>query len=242
MTPQEHQLLSDFLGRLAAVDKTAKDPEADALIYQRLAPLPDAPYLLVQRTLLLEQALQAAQQQIAQLQQNPPHADSGSPSFLSPGAAPGFGRAPSQAYTPPPSSYPPAAAVPAAPPAPASWRDRLFGAPPAAAVAAPAAAPSFLGQAASTAAGVAGGMFLFNGLENLLGRHGNSGGSSLLGDSNANMFGGALLPQETVVQNITTNDSFFLDDDGSSSSRDDRREADSDASDLLPDDDGDNFI
>ncbi|XAH23514.1 DUF2076 family protein [Xylophilus sp. GW821-FHT01B05] len=238
MTPQEHQLLSDFLGRLAAVDKTAKDPEADALIYQRLAPLPDAPYLLVQRTLLLEQALEAAQRQIAQLQQNPPHADAGSPSFLSPGAAPGFGRAPSQAYTPPPSSYPPEAAVPAAPPAPASWRDRLFGAPPAAA--APAAAPSFLGQAASTAAGVAGGMFLFNGLENLLGRHGNSSSSGLLGDSNANMFGGALLPQETVVQNITTNDSFFLDDDGSNG-RDERREADGDASDL-PDDDSDDFI
>jgi len=233
MTPQEHQLLSDFLGRLAAVDKVAKDPEADALIYQRLAPLPDAPYLLVQRALLLEQALEAAQQQIVRLQQNPPHTEP--PSFLSPSAVPGFGRAPSQAYMPPPASYPPDPAAQAAPPAPSGWRERLFGAP----AAAPAAGPGFLGQAATTAAGVAGGMFLFNGLENLLGRH---TGSGLLGGGNASMFGGALLPQETVVQNITTNDSFFLDDDGSSS-RDDSGGADTDAGGLLDDDgDGDNFI
>lgn len=220
MTPQEHQLLSDFLNRLAAVDKVAKDPEADVLIHQRLAPLPDAPYLLVQRALLLEQALEAAQQQIARLQQNPPHADG--PGFLSPGAVPGFGRAPSQAYVPLPG------AAPAAPVAPGGWRDRLFGAP----AAAPAAGPGFLGQAASTAAGVAGGMFLFNGLENLLGRHAGTG-SGLLEGSNAGMFGGALLPKENVVQNITTNDGFFLDDDGSRDG--------SDASGLL-DDDGDNLI
>jgi uncharacterized protein len=41
-------------------------------------------------------------------------------------------------------------------------------------VGAPATAPSFLREAAATAAGVAGGAFLFQGIEDILGRHGGS--------------------------------------------------------------------
>ncbi|MET0331363.1 MAG: DUF2076 family protein, partial [Dyella sp.] len=59
--------------------------------------------------------------------------------------------------------------------------------------------PSFLASAATTAAGVAGGMFLFNGIENLLGGHQGGG-----------LFGGG--QQETVVENITNNNTFL--DDG----------------------------
>ncbi|OAX66987.1 hypothetical protein A6R71_17165 [Xanthomonas translucens pv. arrhenatheri] len=60
-------------------------------------------------------------------------------------------------------------------------------------VAAPAArGPSFLGTAATTAAGVAGGMFLFEGVESLLGGH---HGGFLGGGSS----------QPTVVENVTNN-------------------------------------
>ena len=207
MTPQEQQLLDDFLGRLAGVDSVAKDAQADALIRQRLAGRPDAPYLLVQRALLLERALEVARQQIAQLQQQAAARDgaaAGGGSFLG-GAQPpdiAFGRGGASP------GYGPAAPVAAAPTPAPSWRDRLFGgaAAPAAPAAAAAAGPSFLGQAARTAAGVAGGMFLFNGLENLMGQH---GGGGFLGGGGNGLLGG-MPPQETVVQNIT-NENFFPD-------------------------------
>src|SRR5438876_1944612 len=68
MTPQERQSLQEFLGQLAQVRGTVKDPEAAALIAQAAAENPDALYLTVQRAILLEQALNAAKAQITQLQ------------------------------------------------------------------------------------------------------------------------------------------------------------------------------
>ncbi|MEB1529045.1 DUF2076 domain-containing protein [Xanthomonas sp. WHRI 7945] len=180
MTPQEQQLLEDFLARVRGAGGVAKDPQADALIRERLAGQPDAAYLLVQRALLLEHALETAKAQIAQLQQAaPPPAAA---SFLGQGFSAG----------PPP--LPPAPAPQGAP----GWRERLFGGGGGAAEQAPVAAPaargpSFLGAAATTAAGVAGGMFLFEGVESLLGGH---HGGGFLG-------GGASQP--AVVENVTNN-------------------------------------
>ncbi|XTQ93838.1 DUF2076 family protein [Xanthomonas sacchari] len=185
MTPQEQQLLEDFLARLRSAGGVAKDPQADALIHARLADQPDAAYLLVQRTLLLEHALEAAKAQIAQLQQaaTPPPPPA---SFL----GQGFNAAP------PPLPPAPAATGVAGAGAP-GWRERWFGGGAAAAEPTPAPAvargPSFLSTAATTAAGVAGGMFLFEGVESLLGSHHGGG-----------LFGGGA-PQETVVENITNN-------------------------------------
>jgi uncharacterized protein len=199
MTPQEQQLIEDFLARVRSAAGVAKDPQADALIRERLAGQPDAAYLLVQRTLLLEHALEQAKAQIAQLQQAVPPAPPAS-SFL----GQGFNAAP------PP--LPPAPEPQAAP----GWRERLFGggssAPPPAPVAAPAArGSSFLGTAATTAAGVAGGMLLFEGVESMFGGH---HGGFLGGGSS----------QPTVVENVTNNyyddaplqdaDQDFADDSG----------------------------
>jgi hypothetical protein len=184
MTPQEQQLLDDFLQRLAAVRGVSKDAQADALIQQRLAGHPDALYLLVQRSLLQQQALDNAKAQIAQLQAQ--LGGQGGGSFLG-GQAGAWGQ-------PQPSTPPPMPQQQAAP----GWRERLFGggvpAPQ------PAAAPSFLASAATTAAGVAGGMFLFNGIESLIGGHHGGG-----------FFGGG--GQETVVENITQNN-FYDDNNG----------------------------
>jgi hypothetical protein len=200
MTPQEQQLLEDFLARVRNAGGLAKDPQADALIRERLAGQPDAAYLLVQRALLLEHALENAKAQIDQLQQAVPPPPPAA-SFL----GQDFHAAP-----------PPVPSASAPPPAAPGWRERLFGAgaaaPQPAPVAAPTArAPSFLGTAATTAAGVAGGMFLFEGVESLLGGH--HGG--FLG-------GGAAQP--TVVENVTNNyyddaplqdaDQDFADDPG----------------------------
>jgi len=187
MTPQEQQLLDDFLQRLAAAGSVSKDPQADALIYQRLSNQPDALYLLVQRSLLQQQALDAAKAQISQLQAQLASQQGGG-SFLG-------GQPPAWGAVPPPVS--PQQAMP--PPAAPSWRDRLFGGAPAQPA---AAAPSFLSQAATTAAGVAGGMFLFDGIESLLGGHHGGGGG---------FFGGGG-GQPTVIENITENNTYNNDD------------------------------
>jgi uncharacterized protein len=174
MTPQEQLILDDFLQRLAAVNGTVKDPQADALIRQRLAGQPDALYLLVQRSLLQQHALDAAKAQITQLQAQVANQQGGA-SFLGNSSS-------SWSNTPPPMPQQ----------APPTWRERLFGS--GSTYAAPqSAAPGFLQSAATTAAGVAGGMFLFDGLENLLGGH-HSGG----------FFGG----QPDVIENVTENNFF----------------------------------
>ena len=133
MTPQETQWLDDLLQRLAAVQGVQKDPQAVAMIRERLAGQPDAIYLLVQRALLLEHALADAQQQIAQLSQAQQQPGGGS--FL--GGAPGidWGRAPQLQPQPYASQAMPVAGgydgseryAPGAPPARAaapSWRER----------------------------------------------------------------------------------------------------------------------
>lgn len=237
MTPQEHTLLEDFLARLQAAGPVNKDPEANALIHARLDGQPDAAYLLVQRSLLMDRALAEANHQITALrQQLASAAASGGGaggSFLggSPALPEGFGRAPSQAYSPEPryeqrpeQRYEQA---PAQQPGPQGWRERWFGgAPQPQGQAAPAAAagPSFLGQAATTAAGVAGGMFLFNGIEHLIGGHGNGAGNagssnSLFGNSNGNDGGSLSGPMtENITENVFVQDrQGFLDDNNGGS-------------------------
>lgn len=200
MTPQEQQLLTDFLNRLVAVGQVTKDPQADSLIRQRLAEQPDAGYLLVQRCLLQQQALDTAKADIAQLQAQLSQSGQatsflGNPANGSPSTAQSGSSQPSQAAAP-------------------GWRERLFGsrpAPPPAQAPVPQApmapvrsgSPSFLASAATTAAGVAGGMFLFEGIESLLGGH-HGGGLSGSGEPTV---------VENIVQNNYYNDSS-ADEDG----------------------------
>ncbi|HEX7636027.1 MAG TPA: DUF2076 family protein, partial [Noviherbaspirillum sp.] len=68
MTPQETQVLDNFLTQLVQARVGAKDPQAEAMIATALAKQPDAAYLLVQRALLLDQALASAKAQISSLQ------------------------------------------------------------------------------------------------------------------------------------------------------------------------------
>lgn len=193
MTSQERQLLQDLCARLTLTQGQPKDQQADAELRQGLSNAPDAVYWLAQRTLMLEQAMQQAQQQISDLQQQLARAkqsqSEGSSSFLSGGLSTHFGRAPEpagdagyasgvQSGHQNPGQFQPAVQ-------PSSWRDRFSGGAQRAAPApsysqpAPSAGGSFLGSAAAAAAGVAGGMFLFNGLGSLLGNHHASSAHSL---------------------------------------------------------------
>ncbi len=66
MNRSERDHLLQFLEPLLRARATDKDPAADTLIRERCARQPDALYLLVQRALALESALQAAQAELAQ--------------------------------------------------------------------------------------------------------------------------------------------------------------------------------
>lgn len=99
MTPQEQQLIESLFQRLtqSAAQSGPRDPEAEALIQQRVQSLPGAAYYMAQTILVQERALQQAEARLAGQQQG---------SFLPPGAAPGQAAYPS-------GGTPPYAAAPA---------------------------------------------------------------------------------------------------------------------------------
>ena len=82
MTPHEKELLQKFLNELNNTSVQQKDSDAYTLITESAKKQPDALYLLVQRSMGLEIALQVAQKQMAELQSNSSAAKPAS-SFLS---------------------------------------------------------------------------------------------------------------------------------------------------------------
>jgi uncharacterized protein len=211
MSPQDTQLLQDFLNQLVQARGVAKDPQAEEMINRAVAQQPDATYLLVQRSLLMQQALNNAKAEIDALHdQLRGGGQQGQPAFLDPNAWGNSGRArPSGSQSqmqPPPDQQPyqqPYAGSMQAQPAPFGG-GFLRG-----------AGGSMLGNIAATAAGVAGGAFLFQGLEHLLGAH---AGNGFLGPQSALMS----RPEETTIVN-----NYYGDEDRNSDqllgSRDDDR-------------------
>jgi hypothetical protein len=177
MTPEERNLINGLFDRLRTADKVSKDREAEQLIQQKVSGQPSAPYLMAQTVLVQEQALNNAQARIKELESrlaeasNAQHAESGGGSFLS-GLFGGksAGSAPSQPSAPPP--------LPASQQAAGGGYQQGGGYAPSA-PAAPAAGGGFLRTALAAAAGVAGGSLLYQGLENMLGRHAGSFGSQM---------------------------------------------------------------
>ena len=160
MTPQERDLILGLFQRLKPPAAGDIDPEAQAIIDQLGRQQPLALYLLAQTALVQEHALKGAQARIADLEAKATQAAAPAPrrSFLSgllggdqPAAAqPGWGVGPQSANR---WGFPPMAAASMGGPGP--WGAR--------------GGPSFLSTALSTAAGVAGGALLFQGIEGLLG-------------------------------------------------------------------------
>src|SRR6201996_5199396 len=69
MTPQEESMLNDLIGRVEQTQLTEKDPDAEQLLNRRLSRNPNALYILAQTVLVQNYALEQAQAQISQLQQ-----------------------------------------------------------------------------------------------------------------------------------------------------------------------------
>ena len=178
MSPSEIQLLQTFLTQLVQTQALNKDQQAQSMIAEATARQPDAAYLLVQRSLLLEQAVTNAQSQIAQLQ-----TENAELKATLGNTAGGFLQATNTAWGNSVSSPP--INSPINSPSAATSINANSGtngtalAPAFANQMAPAPSSGFfggnagnmLGTVAATAAGVAAGAFLFQGIENLVGNH-----------------------------------------------------------------------
>jgi len=180
MTPQERDLVTALLDRLKQQGNQPKDTEADALIRGAMAEQPDAPYYLVQTVLIQDMALRNAESRIAELERQLAQAKAATApqqqptSFL--GGA-GRGSVPSSgAWTRSTQGGAPEAAWSQSGGMPAGGAPPIMpGAGSSAPAIMPGAGSGFLRQAATTAAGIAGGALLFQGIQSLFGPHYGSG-------------------------------------------------------------------
>lgn len=195
MQSEERELISGLFGRLQPFEAQPRDGEAEALIKDSIARQPAAPYLLVQTVLVQEQALKAAQERIAELEAKAGAAAPAASGFL--GSAPKIG----------PWG---AAAQPAAPDAPATPRPSVPSTrSPLQAAVAPqqGGGGGFLRTAMATAAGVAGGALLFEGIRSLMGSNPGPFGQTASAAQPA-----PLLPQDDQVQQASADDNPMPDD------------------------------
>jgi uncharacterized protein len=237
MTPQEQELVNELFDRLAKLEANPRDPDAERLIADGLRRAPHAVYALVQTALVQDEALKLAnarieglEAQIGGSQQQGGFLDSVRDAVLgrrdpqglvpsvrsqaqsSPTAAPPYRRQPE--YPPQTPPYPTGPGL-------APGMSPAFG-----------SGGSFLGTAASTAAGVIGGGLLLNSIRSMFGEHAGLGGLERggLGSSGARA---ADLAQQDRDQD---QDQDQDDDDQALSDQDQDQDQDQDAGDFGGDD------
>ncbi len=164
MTPQERQVVTDLFDRLAQLESTPRDTDAERAIADGLRRAPNALYALVQTVLVQDEALKRADARIRELGGEGVAPAGGGFLDSMRSAIGGRGSVPS---------------VRAAPANDSRWN--TGGVLPQQSQATASAQPigsggSFLGTAAATAAGVIGGSLLFNSIGSLFG--GGHGGSA----------------------------------------------------------------
>lgn len=226
MNPQERDVINGIFDRLKQADGQPRDPEAEALIGERLAAHPGSAYLLAQIVHVQEQALtnlndrvNALEVEVQQARAAPPPASGG---FLSslfgasttpaaqprpaqrpagapggrPGTVPGVGAAPSRPDGGQPGPNQPGPNQPGAH-QPGPWGNRG------------GAGGGFLASAMTTAAGVAGGMVLGNVLANAFGLNGGSEAAAPGADQAA--LADQAAAQEDVAQDAGYDDATYQD-------------------------------
>ena len=188
MNPQEKAQLEQFLQQLNSTQAGAKDSDANTLIVESVKKQPDASYLLVQRAMGLEMALQVAQKQMADMQAQIDQANQAnkpSSGFLS--GINSWGRAA-------PTQSAPANAMAAKPVAgaqPSAWGSGM------------------LGAIATTAVGVVAGSMLYQGIQSMMGHNSTPDTGNGLGYSNAPADSG-----QQVAQNYDNSASSYDSDFG----------------------------
>jgi hypothetical protein len=187
MNPQEKVQLEQFLQQLNSTQAGAKDSDANALIAESVKKQPDASYLLVQRAMGLEMALQVAQKQMADMQAQIDQTNKPSSGFLS--GINSWGRAaPSQGM--------PSNAMAAARPAAGAAQQSAWGS-------------GMLGAIATTAIGVVAGSMLYQGIQSMMGHNSTPDTGNGLGHSNAPADSG-----QQVAQNYDNSASNYESDFG----------------------------
>jgi len=150
MDTNDRRLIDDLAAEISKAQPVTKDPEAAQVIAQRIGAQPDAVYLLTQAVLLQQEGLRQAQAQIQQLQAQQRQQQNRGGGLFS-GLFGGGGGYQQPQYGQP--QYAPQQPY---------YAQR--------------GSSSFLAQAASSAVGIAGGLFLFEGISNMFGGDGFGGG------------------------------------------------------------------
>jgi uncharacterized protein len=194
MNSQEKAQLEQFLQQLNSTQVGTKDTEANTLIAESIKQQPDASYLLVQRAMGLEMALQVAQKQMAEMQAQIDQANQAnkpSSGFLS--GINSWGRAA-------PTQSEPANAMAAKPAAgaaqPSAWGSGM------------------LGAIATTAVGVVAGSLLYQGIQSMMGHNAAPDAGNGLGHSNAPADSGQQVAQNYDNSAVDYDSDFGSDFDG----------------------------
>lgn len=171
MSPEERQLLVGLFERTKSAANAPRDQEAEAFITEQVKQQPAAPYLLAQTVIVQDQALQGANARIEELESRLREAESKSGGFL--GGLFGGGRqAPPPRRPMPPPGYAPQGGP---------WGQQPAGYPPQGFAPQADAGGGFLRGALGTAAGIAGGVLLADGIRNLFSHGSGYGGMGNLG-------------------------------------------------------------
>jgi hypothetical protein len=177
MTPQERQLVDELFDRLSKLENAPRDPDAVAAISDGLRKAPGAVYVLVQTTLLQDEALKRAHNRIQELEAaHAPEQQQSSGGFLDTMRDTLFGGSSSRGSVP---NVPPREQRPVwnsgqamqqtqpgygqPPYGPAYGQGPGYGAP------VGGGGGSFLGTAAAAAAGVVGGSLLLSSIRGMMG-------------------------------------------------------------------------
>lgn len=191
MSPEERQLLVGLFERTKSAANGPRDQEAEAFITEQIKQQPAAPYLLAQTVIVQDQALQGANARIEELERRVKELEANAGGFL--GGLFGGGR-----QAPPPSRrpMPPPGQGPQGGPwgQPAGYPQQGY--PPQGFPPQPDAGGGFLRGALGTAAGIAGGVLLADGIRSLF-----SHGSGLGGMSNLGIGSGFTPTSDTTVIN-----------------------------------------
>jgi hypothetical protein len=187
MTPQERELVADLFDRLSRLEGAPRDADAERVIEDGLKRAPHAVYALVQTVLLQDEALKRANERIQELESQtdgggePPRQggflDSMRDAVLGPREQPRGGSVPSVpparqgsvwgtsgGYANPPPPPPETGYAPQGGFGQGGFGPGGFG-----------QGGSFLGTAASAAAGVIGGALLLGGIRSMFGQHHGAG-------------------------------------------------------------------
>ena len=229
MTPEERNLVTDLFDRLARLEESPRDREAEHLIQDGLRQAPNAPYALVQTALVQDEALRRANARIQELEGGAPEQrqsggfhDSMRDAIFGPGQSQGGSGSVPNVRAPDIGSRPVWNSGQAMQQTqnPGQYGGQ-YGQPYGAPQAPMGGGGSFLGTAAAAAAGVVGGSLLLGSIRSMMGGGGHqafadSAGLGGLGGNQKSDQSGSDLARDAGINDIGSSSGQRADDGNSS--------------------------